>query len=167
MERQQEDPVDVLPGEVPAEPLGLVGAVPSDRSSCRDATLFVAGFLGLPGMNLVELPVIDGGVRFGDSMIRVPCATLTDADTTTVMVGVRPENLAISNAGLKVEVDVVEELGADAYVYGRAAVGGASRPIVTRVDWRNLPAKGETIDVVPVDDTGVHVFSTTTGERLG
>jgi multiple sugar transport system ATP-binding protein len=133
----------------------------------RPANLFVAGFLGSPGMNLVELPVIDGGVRFGDSVIRVPRATLADADAATVMVGVRPENLAISSTGLKVEVDVVEELGADAYVYGRAAVGGASRPIVTRVDWRNPPAKGETINVAPIDDTGIHVFSTTSGERLG
>ena len=133
----------------------------------RPANLFVAGFLGSPGMNLVELPVIDGGVRFGDSVIRVPRATLADADATTVMVGVRPENLAISSAGLTVEVDIVEELGADAYVYGRASVGGVSRPIVTRVDWRNPPAKGETINVAPIEETGIHVFSVATGERLG
>jgi multiple sugar transport system ATP-binding protein len=133
----------------------------------RPANLFVAGFLGSPGMNLMELPVIDGGVQFGDSVVRVPRATLTDVDAATVMVGVRPENLAIGTAGLTVEVDVVEELGADAYVYGRAAVGGEPRPIVTRVDWRNPPAKGQTINVAPVDETGIHVFSTATGERLG
>ncbi|KAA1376466.1 ABC transporter ATP-binding protein [Aeromicrobium fastidiosum] len=133
----------------------------------RPANLFVAGFLGSPGMNLVELPVIDGGVRFGDHLVRVPRDTLADADAATVMVGVRPENLAISTSGLKVEVDVVEELGADAYVYGRASLGAIPHPIVTRVDWRHPPAKGETINVAPVDDTAIHVFSTATGERLG
>jgi multiple sugar transport system ATP-binding protein len=132
----------------------------------RPANLFVAGFLGSPGMNLMELPVVDGGVQFGERVVRVARDTLADAQAPTVTLGVRPENLAIGSAGLKLEVDVVEELGADAYVYGRADVGGSVQQIVARVDWRRPPAKGETVHVAPIDDTAIHVFATTTGERI-
>src|SRR6187431_1953442 len=33
------------------------------------ANSFVAGFIGSPGMNLFELPLLDSGVRFGDGLI--------------------------------------------------------------------------------------------------
>ena len=132
----------------------------------RPANLFVAGFLGSPSMNLMELPVVDGGVRFGDSVVPVGRDALADADATTVTLGVRPENLVVSSTGLKVEVDVVEELGADAYVYGRADVDGTEQTIVARADWRKPPAKGETIHLAPEDPSGLHVFATESGRRL-
>jgi multiple sugar transport system ATP-binding protein len=83
-----------------------------------------------------------------------------------VTIGVRPENLAIGTADLELEVDVVEELGADAYVYRRADVGGAPQPIVARVDWRSPPAKGEIVHVAPIDETAIHVFAAATGARI-
>ena len=132
----------------------------------RPANLFVAGFLGSPSMNLMELPVTDGGVRFGDLVVPVARDTLADADATTVTLGIRPENLIVSDTGLRVEVDVVEELGADAYVYGRADVGGTEQTIVARADWRKPPAKGEAIYLAPEDPDGLHVFATESGRRL-
>ena len=131
------------------------------------ANLFVAGFLGSPSMNLMELPVTDGGVRFGDIVIPVARETLAQADATTVMLGVRPENLELASSGLELEVDVVEELGADAYVYGRVNVQGTDQTIVARVDWRNPPAKGEKVHLNPVDAGSLHVFGTESGLRLG
>ncbi|MDX6276022.1 MAG: multiple sugar transport system ATP-binding protein [Nocardioidaceae bacterium] len=134
------------------------------------ANVFVAGFLGSPSMNLMELPVTDGGVRFGDTVVPVARDTLASADAKTVTLGVRPENLQVSEIGLKLEVDVVEELGADAYVYGRVDVGGTgtdTQTIVARVDWRQPPAKGEQVFLAPVDPKGIHLFSTETGQRLG
>ncbi|MEV7396898.1 sn-glycerol-3-phosphate ABC transporter ATP-binding protein UgpC [Aeromicrobium sp. NPDC092404] len=133
----------------------------------KPANLFVAGFMGSPSMNLMELAVVDGGVRFGDLVVPVARDTLADADATSVTLGIRPENLVISDSGLKLEVDVVEELGADAYVYGRTDVGGSERTIVARADWRRPPAKGETIFLAPDDPAGVHVFATDSGRRLG
>ena len=131
----------------------------------KPANLFVAGFMGSPSMNLMELPVVDGGVRFGDLVVPVSRDTLADADAT-VTLGIRPENLVVSDSGLKLEVDVVEELGADAYVYGRADVGGSDRTIVARADWRKPPAKGEAIYLAPEDPDGLHVFATESGRRL-
>src|SRR3954465_12410509 len=80
--------------------------------------VFVAGFIGSPAMNLLELPVTDGGVKFGDTVYPIDRTALSHAEGK-VTLGVRPEDLNLSERGLPVQVDVVEELGADAYIYGR------------------------------------------------
>ena len=80
--------------------------------------------------------------------------------------GVRPEDLEISEHGLPVEVDVVEELGADAYVYGRTTLGADEHRITARVDGRRPPATGRVLHVTPRQGH-VHLFGVATGERLG
>ena len=81
-------------------------------------------------------------------------------------VGFRPEDLIISTDGIPVQVIVVEELGADAYVYGQVHdVEGKTIDVIVRADGRTPPAKGETIHV-QVKPEHSHVFSTVTGERL-
>ena len=132
----------------------------------RPANRFVASFLGSPSMNLMELPVTDGGVRFGDIVVPVTREALQKVDSTAVVLGLRPENLEISDSGLRLEVDVVEELGADAYIYGRVEIQGTQQTIVARADWRNPPVKGETVYLSPVDSNGIHLFSTDSGERI-
>ncbi|WP_456695640.1 ABC transporter ATP-binding protein [Aeromicrobium sp. P5_D10] len=133
----------------------------------RPANLFVAGFLGSPSMNLMELPVTDGGVAFGDTVTPVSRSSIAEADSATVTLGIRPENLGVAETGLRFEVDVIEELGADAYVYGRADVSGTEQIIVARADWRNPPARGEVLHLAPIDPDGVHLFDTASGRRLG
>jgi len=136
----------------------------------RPANLFVAGFLGSPSMNLVELPVIEGGVRFGDITIPVERQALSAADSGRVTVGVRPEDLQIVDVGLEFEVDVIEELGADAYAYGRANInefqGGSAQTLVARVDWRQPPLKGDRVRLAPIGGHALHVFDTESGVRL-
>ena len=133
--------------------------------------VFVAGFIGSPAMNLMNAPVADGHVRFGDSDLPIAREALAGAGSR-VVVGVRPEDLTMSTdgTGLPVEVDVVEELGADAYIYGRVPgqepVDGEIRPFIARVDGRTPPAKGDVIHLVPKVDH-LHVFNAETGERLG
>ncbi len=130
--------------------------------------VFVAGFIGSPAMNLLELPVVDGGVKFGGAIYPVHSSVLGEAAGNTVTVGVRPEDLEIVGAGegLAVEADVVEELGADAYVYGHALIDGNERDMVLRVDGRRPPMKGDTIHVRP-QPGHVHLFDATSGARLG
>ncbi|MCG7311354.1 sn-glycerol-3-phosphate ABC transporter ATP-binding protein UgpC [Brachybacterium halotolerans subsp. kimchii] len=129
--------------------------------------VFVAGFIGSPAMNLVEQKLTDQGVSFGAVTVPVDRATLSDTDETSVTVGVRPEDLTLAENGLAVEVDVVEELGADAYVYGRLAGSDEnSKPIIARVDGRKPPMKGETVHFQPKEGH-VHLFDVKTGARLG
>jgi multiple sugar transport system ATP-binding protein len=145
----------------------------------RPANLFVAGFIGSPAMNLIEVPIVDGGVKFGNSIVPVNRESVAEASgkgDTTVTVGVRPEHFDLVNggseglskgdpAGLSVTVNVVEELGSESNVYGTASIGGEDKDVVVRVHGRKVPEKGEVIHVVPrAGET--HVFATSTGERL-
>lgn len=149
---------------------GLLQQVDSPRNMYdRPANLFVAGFIGSPAMNLVEVPITDGGVKFGDSVVPVSRAALSaaaDAGDRTVTVGVRPEHFDIAESGgLTVVVNVVEELGADGYVYGSTAAAEGAQDLVVRVGGRQVPEKGSSLHVVPRADE-IHVFSTSSGERL-
>ncbi|MCF6523788.1 ABC transporter ATP-binding protein [Streptomyces sp. JJ36] len=159
---------------------GLLQQIDSPRHMYdKPANLFVAGFIGSPAMNLVELPIIDGGVKFGNSVVpveREALASATEKGDTTVTVGCRPEHFDLVNgeakalakdepAGLPVRVDVVEELGADGYIYGNAQIGGQEKELVIRVGGRQVPEKGSLVHVVPKAGE-THVFSTSTGERL-
>ncbi|MGY0492674.1 ABC transporter ATP-binding protein [Streptomyces sp. WG-D5] len=166
---------------------GLLQQVDTPRNMYdRPANLFVAGFIGSPAMNLVEVPITDGGVKFGNSVVPVNRDALkaaSDKGDRTVTVGVRPEHFDVveaggaeaakslakdvsdAPAGLAVSVNVVEELGADGYVYGTAQVGDETKDLVVRVNGRQVPEKGAQLHVVPrAGET--HVFSTSTGERL-
>ena len=136
----------------------------------RPANLFVAGFLGSPSMNLVELPVVDGGVQFGSATVPVPRAELGSTASKTVIVGVRPEDLAITDDGLESNVSVVEELGSDAYAYGHAAPTGngidQQQTVVARVDWRRPPRNGDRVELSLVAQHTLHVFDPDSGARL-
>src|SRR6187551_2291609 len=86
--------------------------------------VFVAGFIGSPAMNLFDADVVEGGLKFGTAVAKVDRETLSGTSAKKVTIGVRPEDLTIktSGEGLPVEVDVVEELGADGYLYGHTEV---------------------------------------------
>ncbi|WP_313407871.1 sn-glycerol-3-phosphate ABC transporter ATP-binding protein UgpC [Aeromicrobium sp.] len=131
----------------------------------RPANLFVAGFMGSPAMNLLELAIDDDAVPFGTTTLPVPRTVTRAVSDRSLVVGVRPENLKVGHEGLPVVVDVVEELGADAYVYGRAE--GVPTPLVARADWRNPPRKGEVVHLAVTDPDGVHHFDPASGLRLG
>ncbi|QNG20602.1 sn-glycerol-3-phosphate ABC transporter ATP-binding protein UgpC [Rhodococcus triatomae] len=132
------------------------------------ANLFVAGFMGSPSMNLFTMPLGYEGIEFGGSVIPLPRQLRGDAGENEVVVGIRPEHLEIvgDGTGIAVEVDVVEELGSDAFLYGRATVAGTSQEIVARADWRRPPCKGDVVNL-HVDPSQVHLFSAVDGRRLG
>lgn len=68
-------------------------------------------------------------------------------------------------------MELVEELGSDAYVYGKLGAGveesaeGSSRNVVARVDPRTPPGMGDTLHLRIRPDE-LHVFSGTSGQRL-
>ncbi|HEY6797904.1 MAG TPA: sn-glycerol-3-phosphate ABC transporter ATP-binding protein UgpC [Kineosporiaceae bacterium] len=125
--------------------------------------VFVAGFIGSPAMNLLEMSVTDGGVQVGDLVWPVERAVLSNAGGK-VTVGMRPEDLVIAERGLAIEIDVVEELGADAYIYGHT-LGGERHDVIARTDGRRPPEKGSTVHFAPKPDH-VHLFDASSGLRL-
>jgi multiple sugar transport system ATP-binding protein len=145
---------------------GVLQQCAPPRELYRDpANTFVAGFIGSPAMNLFTLPVSDDGVRFGDQLVALPRTVRARAGREMVF-GVRPEHFqVVDSGGLPVEIDVIEELGAEAFLFGHSVFGGRHHDIVVRADWRSPPVKGQTIQV-QVEPSHAHVFSPTTGERL-
>ncbi|MEX5299162.1 sn-glycerol-3-phosphate ABC transporter ATP-binding protein UgpC [Kocuria sp. CPCC 205292] len=166
---------------------GLLMQVDTPRNLYdRPATEFVAGFIGSPAMNLFRVPVEGGTATFGTLRLQLTAEQQSALTGDRVTVGIRPEDLhpAPAGEGLPIEADVVEELGADAFVYGHLApvtaantivpvdpTGGVdedaegAHEIIVRAEGRTPPRAGTTIWVAP-DLEHVHLFDTTTGNRL-
>jgi multiple sugar transport system ATP-binding protein len=141
----------------------------------RPGNLFVAGFIGSPGMNLLAGKSAGDGVAVVDG-IEIPIdRTAAAASSGSVTLGIRPEAWRIAGAGASgfpVTVAVVEELGADAYVYATPAgvdagehVGEVLPQVVARLEGRQDLRAGEQISLI-ADPRAIHVFDTGTGARL-
>jgi multiple sugar transport system ATP-binding protein len=138
----------------------------------RPANAFVAGFIGSPAMNIREFRVTDGHARIGSADVplsRAQAGALAREGAGSVLLGFRPESVELvgTGEGFPVSVRLVEELGADAYLYG--AIDGmpaSDEPdLVARIDPANPPRVGETVHV-RVKPGQEHAFSPKTGLRL-
>ena len=107
----------------------------------RPANLFVAGFIGSPAMNLLPQ---NGRVA-----------------------GFRPEHVDIAGEGegIPARVEVVEDIGADAYVFCSADVDGQQTRLVARTEVRDAPQQGDRVSLCPRADEA-HLFDSESGERL-
>ena len=133
----------------------------------KPANAFVAGFIGSPAMNLVTVPVTENGVKIGDGTMELERADLTkisDAGLNEVTIGIRPEVLEISDSvGVDVVVDLVEDLGSEAFVYTHA---GSGVELVARCNPRTAPNLADSVKLRRHPDGTVHLFHPKTGERL-
>jgi multiple sugar transport system ATP-binding protein len=147
--------------------------------------LFVAAFIGSPAMNLVEADVAQGAIGFAG--FRLPT---TLEGSRRVIAGIRPEafeDAAVADPSLpriEVEVQVVEDLGADAHVIFpidappvdvtevREAAGDDDQLIATdratftaRVHPQTTARAGQRLQLA-VDPSKFHYFDPATGLRL-
>jgi multiple sugar transport system ATP-binding protein len=127
------------------------------------ANVFVAGFIGSPAMNLFAVPVVDGAVTLGGYALPLPPEISAAAAELTV--GIRPEQLRIADRGIGVEVEFVEELGADTYLYGRTVDRQAPQSVVARVPGGTEIQRGSRL-ALHLDVADLHFF-TADGARLG
>lgn len=135
--------------------------------------LFVAGFIGSPAMNLMQGAVVEGGVKLGDYTVPVARETLQKAkDEKTLTLGIRPETFSVADddQGIPVEVELVEELGADSFLYG--VIAGLPEEekldapqIVARIKARHTPKRNSEVRLA-IDPAHVHVFSDESLARL-
>ncbi len=148
---------------------GLLQQVDTPRNLYENpVNAFVAGFIGSPAMNLLNAPVSGGKAMLGDLAIAVPASA-----GATVTVGIRPEGFIPATSGFHVLVEVVEELGADAFVYGKPAdtsvkfanATDEGAQVIVRWDPKSPPKPGQTI-TVGVNPAIIHLFNSTTGERI-
>ena len=149
----------------------------------RPANEFVAGFIGSPAMNLGTFTVDGEWAKIGPARVPLSEATraaLTPEDGGKIKIGFRPEGLEVVDETVKgtipVEVDFVEELGSDAYVYGHlvgdengeglgSGAEGTSKQLIVRVPPRSAPGRGGVL-YVRIREGQQHNFSASTGVRL-
>ncbi|MGE2734881.1 ABC transporter ATP-binding protein [Mycolicibacterium vaccae] len=135
----------------------------------RPANAFVAGFIGSPAMNLLTVPVAADGVQIGESTLELErdhLGKIGDAGLSEVTIGVRPEQLELStDGGIDVVVDLVEDLGSEAYVYTHAGPGSGVE-LVARCNPRTAPKLADSVKLRRHPDGVVHLFHPETGERL-
>jgi multiple sugar transport system ATP-binding protein len=137
----------------------------------RPVNTFVAGFVGSPSMNLCRVPcATDGSITFGGVELRPPAGVngaVGSNGRPGVIVGVRPEALELASEGLAANVEVIEELGSDAFVFCSAELEDGPTRLVARVDARNVPARGERVSLRPSREHEPHLFDAVSGERIG
>ncbi len=117
----------------------------------RPANVFVAGFLGSPAMNLLELPIEDGGVRSATSSCGAARTSWPRPRGPTVSSASDRRNLEVSDAGVPMRVEIVEELGADAWMYGTAQLGADSPMLVGPRRLAATAAEGPDLHLAPAD----------------
>jgi sn-glycerol 3-phosphate transport system ATP-binding protein len=131
---------------------------------------FVATFIGAPAMNLIDAAVTGGIVKSPDLAIAVPRSA---AGKDRVLIGVRPESWDVVAAGtpgsLPVQVELVEELGFESFVYATPVKpdGWSSRVqrIVFRTDRRTAVNVGDSLWIVPHSQE-VRFFDSATETRI-
>jgi multiple sugar transport system ATP-binding protein len=136
----------------------------------RPVNVFVAGFMGSPAMNLIDLPVTESGLVLSSSTIPLTPAQRAALTGNMVTIGVRPEgwDIVAPGEGLAVTVEVVEELGSDSYAYVTPKGEGideAKTIVVRAANAMQVPQKGETIGLRPKHES-LHLFDTASGLRL-
>ena len=149
----------------------------------RPANEFVAGFIGSPAMNLGKFKVEGNVAKLGTAEVPLSQATLdamVPEDEGMITIGFRPEGLEVVSAEtentIPIEVEFVEELGSDAYIYGHLAGAdsghglgsgseGKGEQLIVRVPPRTAPKPGGVIHT-RIKEGQQHNFSASTGERL-
>ena len=149
----------------------------------RPANEFVAGFIGSPAMNLGKFKVEGNVAKLGTAEVPLSQATLdamVPEDEGKITIGFRPEGLEVVSAEtentIPIEVEFVEELGSDAYIYGHLAGAdsghglgsgseGKGEQLIVRVPPRTAPKPGGVIHT-RIKAGQQHNFSASTGDRL-
>ena len=137
----------------------------------RPNSVFVAGFIGSPAMNIVPARV--NAARNGVTLAQGPDIEVEPAllpePGTPVLAGIRPEHLTLAprdDAGaLPLIVHAVEILGADAYAHTRFPAD-RSEALVVRVPGSTRLADGQEVRV-RAEPGAVHLFNPETGRRIG
>ena len=139
----------------------------------RPRNLFVARFIGTPPMNVFRAQVDSGGAALVHPAFTLPVpeaarAALAGGGRREVYVGIRPENLtereraaAGATAAIPLEVELVEPLGHEVVVHGRAGEDAVTAKLApTRV-----PAVGSRLELA-VELGALHLFDAGTEARI-
>jgi multiple sugar transport system ATP-binding protein len=126
----------------------------------KPANRFVAGFIGAPAMNFVDVTVKGGTVEGAGISLTVNEASapaLAKYDGRKVVMGMRPEHLVLGNnsgRAFDAKVEVVEQLGSEIILETRV---GPVRVTAARVPPETAVAAGDTVKL-SVQPGRLHFF---------
>ena len=132
-------------------------------------TLFVAGFIGSPAMNVLDARIDADGTAVdlpGGDRLALPGGRFRAQAGRAVTLGIRPEHLEPSEDGqgmAHMTVGVVEQLGADTLIHGH--FGSDRSDLTVRLHGIVGLRPGETLPV-QVNPAHLHLFDTETGRRF-
>jgi len=134
------------------------------------ASVFVAGFIGSPAMNLLDSQVAgDGGsVELpGGDRLALPADLGARTAGRAVTLGIRPEHLELTGNGnglAHLTAQVIEQLGADTVIHGH--FGNDQADLTVRLQGTVRLAPGEML-ALHVAPERLHLFDPESGVRLG
>ena len=130
----------------------------------RPANLFVAGFIGSPGMNFIAGKVSDDDksvfITEGGARLPLPNGYALSGGQSLIY-GIRPENLSIGTAGVNATVSLIEPTGAETQITALVGETPITASIRDRFDFRSG-------DIVSLHFTlsSVHLFDAERGKRI-
>jgi len=129
---------------------------PPEELYARPATVFAAGFIGTPPMNLLPLDNADV-LRWAHANL---AGSLPQGVLAGLIVGVRPEKISLADAGLAADVLSLEYLGADSLIACR--IGACE--LIVRQSGRVKLSAGDRIHMTwPQAES--HFFEARSGRR--
>jgi multiple sugar transport system ATP-binding protein len=121
------------------------------------ANVYVAGFIGSPKMNFIDVTISGNEAKASGFTIPLPRAPGVEKG----LLGIRPEDLTEeardSRPLVDLRIDVVEVLGSDQYLYGK--IGGDD--VIARVDPQFKASAGELVKVA-INTPQMHLFDAET-----
>ncbi|WP_240229373.1 sn-glycerol-3-phosphate ABC transporter ATP-binding protein UgpC [Devosia lacusdianchii] len=131
----------------------------------RPASVFVAGFMGAPAMNLLPATVSnDGDVTLDLLAANAPIGRAPLAQGSLITLGIRPEDIALSpqaNQGLAASVELVEELGGSRVAYCKLS----GKEVAVVLPPGDEDYEGKTVWLT-LRSQALHAFDRVTGERI-
>jgi sn-glycerol 3-phosphate transport system ATP-binding protein len=135
----------------------------------RPATIFVAGFIGSPSMNILACSVAPGNKGLAlpsGATVKPRDMVLPQEPGRRFVLGVRPEHLTQvtdGNGDFNITVDTIETLGADTLAHGRLEEGDGE--IVARLPGDAGVREGDCLPLAIRPGLG-HLFDAESGERV-
>ncbi|MFH5070369.1 ABC transporter ATP-binding protein [Enterobacter cloacae complex sp. 2024EL-00215] len=127
------------------------------------ATLFVAGFIGSPKMNLLPATLISATeqqacVEVGDYTFKADVNAIGAAAGALMTIGIRPEDIHLAEQGVGVIVEGLERLGTESLLYTTLVRGG--QEVLVRVPGTVHVEVGQRLNIrIPAEKC--HLFDRT------
>ncbi|PIV75056.1 MAG: sugar ABC transporter ATP-binding protein [Rhodobacteraceae bacterium CG17_big_fil_post_rev_8_21_14_2_50_65_11] len=133
----------------------------------KPANLFVAGFIGSPKMNFIagrvdaeNREVLE--LETGETMV-LPETGFAQRSGQAVTFGIRPNHMhPVEGGNLHLEVNSVEQLGGESYLYGKLRNG---QPMTLHLSGQTNAGRGDTLAIAP-DHGEIHLFDSNSGLTL-